>query len=131
MCSSDLFPFLKTTRAFSPKAGSCLFLASWNIRILSQKRSNEALEKIASILLKYDFISILEVRDPQVIDRLCELLKKKGRSYRYELSPPVGNTIKERYCFLYDASLVRVLDLEGSIPTRRTISFVPLFMPRS
>ena len=68
-----------------------LKFASWNIRILSRKRTDDALRAIAKILKKYDFISILELRDEEVVQRLCRILKKDyGREYNYEISPSCG-----------------------------------------
>ena len=87
----------------------CLKLASWNVRILSKKRSPAALSKIAAMLRNYDFISVLEVRDQEVIEKLCSLLAGYGKQYGYQLSPPLGNKIKERYCFLYNKQRIKVV----------------------
>ena len=106
-----LFFYASEKAAASPlyPEKACLKMASWNIRILSKKRNAAALARIAAILRDYDFISILEVRDQEVIAQLCLLLAQYGKQYSYELSPPLGRKIKERYCFLYNRQRIRVL----------------------
>lgn len=87
-----------------------LRLASWNIRNLSKKRSDEGLEVIASIIHNYDFVSMIEIKDSDIVNRLCRLLRDEyGRVYKYEISAAVGRGSKEHYCFLYDTTRVRVL----------------------
>ncbi|MFP4365020.1 MAG: lamin tail domain-containing protein [Spirochaetia bacterium] len=81
-------------------------LASWNIRILSDNsRSDEELSMIASIARNYDFIALQEVRDEQVLRRLCAFLP----AYSYIVSDPVGNRVTERYAYLYRTDIFRVL----------------------
>lgn len=60
-----------------------LRFASWNIRILSNgSRDDNELEKIANIIIDYDFISIVELRDEEVLKRLQEILASMGKIYR-------------------------------------------------
>ncbi len=76
-----------------------LVLASWNIRILSNKsRSDSELTSIASIINRYDIIAIQEVRDTIVLDRLRERLPA---NWDYIASKPVGRGVKELYAFFY------------------------------
>jgi endonuclease/exonuclease/phosphatase family metal-dependent hydrolase len=91
-------------------ASQPLRLASWNIRHLSKKRSSEGMEIIANIIHNYDFVNIIEVKDREVVNRLCDLLSQEyNLSYAYEISPAVGRGSKEHYCFLYNQKRVRLL----------------------
>lgn len=83
-------------------AKSRLKLASFNIRVFSNNsRRDEELNRIADILKQYDIIAIQELRDELVLQRTVDMLKSKGIDYGYEISPPVGKGVKERYAFLY------------------------------
>ncbi|MYE88317.1 hypothetical protein F4X33_04895 [Candidatus Poribacteria bacterium] len=86
-------------------------IAAWNIRIFSDNnRDNQELMMIADILVGYDFIAIIEVRDERVLMRTESLLQGMGRNYDYLISPPVGATVKERYAFLFDSEIVNVIE---------------------
>ncbi len=98
-------------------------IASWNIRILSDSRPQEGLQKMAKLILPYDLISILEVRDAEVVQRLLQALQKLGRHYECLLSQPVGRQQKEIYCFLYDPRKVSVLQ-PGKIVTDVENNFI-------
>ena len=87
-----------------------LKFASWNIRILSDRsRDDTELKKIANILVKYNFISIVELRDEKVLKRLQNILTALGKTYRYDISPQVGRGVKERVAFLYDPTFIEVV----------------------
>lgn len=98
------FVFFTSIVLFSNnEATSKLTIASWNIRILSDKsRDDSELKIIADILSNYDLVAIQEVRDKTVMDRLVNMLPE----YDYIISDPVGNTVKERYSFIFKTSLV-------------------------
>ena len=86
-------------------------LAAWNIRIFSDgSRNNDELHHIAKVLLDYDFIAIVELRDEVVLMRTETILEDMGRDYDYVASPPVGAKVKERYAFLFDPQIVRVVE---------------------
>ena len=86
-------------------------LAAWNIRIFSNgSRSDNELRHIAKVLLDYDFIAIVELRDEVVLMRTEAILAGMGRDYDYVMSPPVGARVKERYAFLFDPQIVRVIE---------------------
>ena len=86
-------------------------LAAWNIRIFSDASRDDAeLRHIAQTLIDYDFIAIVEVRDEKVLRRTEQLLEEGGRDYDYLISPPVGAKVKERYAFLFDRGMVRVIE---------------------
>lgn len=78
-------------------------IASWNIRILSNTRTDAELHMIGQVIQKFDFVAIMELRDSLVLDRLVQIMQKDfGKTYKYELSPKVGSaTQKELYAFLY------------------------------
>ena len=86
-------------------------LAAWNIRIFSDASRDDAeLRHIAQTLIDYDLIAIVEVRDEAVLRRTEQLLEEHGRDYDYLMSPPVGAKVKERYAFLFDRGMVRVIE---------------------
>lgn len=108
-----------------------LRLASWNIRILSNKRTDEELEKIATVAKKFDLVAIMELRDEKVLQRLVDTMNKISRkTYSYVVSSYVGNTSfaaaennfgtmsdefsieahRELYGFVYDSSFIRCTD---------------------
>ena len=90
-------------------------LAFWNIRIFSDgSRDDNELQLIASVMIDYDFIAIAELRDELVLRRIERVLNGKGRDYDYIVSQPVGASVKERYAFLYDQSLVNIVE-DGEI----------------
>ena len=84
-------------------------LASWNIRIFSSgSRDDTELKQICRIIIKYDLVAIIELRDEAVLRRTEGMLETMGRSYDYQISPPVGRGVKERYAYLYDAAMIEV-----------------------
>lgn len=86
-------------------------LAAWNIRIFSDgSRTDDELHHIAKVLLDYDFIAIVELRDEVVLMRTEAILVDMGRDYDYVMSPPVGAKVKERYAFLFDPQIVRIIE---------------------
>ena len=86
-------------------------LAAWNIRIFSNgSRNNDELHHIAKVLIDYDFIAIVELRDEVVLIRTEAILAGMGRDYDYVMSGPVGAKVKERYAFLFDRQIVRVIE---------------------
>ena len=92
-----------------------LRLASWNIRYFSNgSRDDIELKHIANILINYDFIAVIEIRDEIVLERVKVLLDQMGRVYDHLISDPVGNKQKERYAFLFDREMVYAKD-EGFI----------------
>ena len=106
--------FVLTLFGALPNVGVCrqdeLKLASWNIRIMSNKsRTDAELMKIARTLADYDFIAIVELRDEAVLKRTQKILSQMGKTYQYQLSPAVGRGVKERYAFLYKKDLVSVV----------------------
>ena len=86
-------------------------LTAWNIRIFSDgSRNDDELHHIAKVLRHYDFIAIVELRDERVLKRIEGVLERMGRDYDYVMSPPVGAKVKERYAFLFDPQIVRVIE---------------------
>lgn len=113
----------------SQEEPSCLKMASWNIRVFSDSRTDEQLRSICRVAKNFDFIAIQELRDENVLQRMVAMLKNEfGRSYSYELSPYVGyyeamargydesvlseaeRGNQELYAFLYDKSFIRVVE---------------------
>jgi len=92
-------------------------LASWNIRIFSNSRTDEELRAICKIAQQFDFIAISELRDVDVLQRMVAMLKSEfNRSYSYDVSPYVGSTdvndivkedrSRELYAFVYDNTII-------------------------
>jgi endonuclease/exonuclease/phosphatase family metal-dependent hydrolase len=100
-------------RAIGTRLSSTIRLASFNIRILSDKsRTDQELGKIVAILRKYDVVAVQEVRDVKVLERIVGMLSKATEvEWRFEASPPVGRGVQELYAFLY--RIDRVLLKEG------------------
>ena len=92
-------------------------LAAWNIRIFSNgSRNDNELRHIAKVLIDYDFVAIVELRDEVVLIRTEAILAGMGRDYDYVMSPPVGAKVKERYAFLFDSRIVRVTENGAVFP---------------
>ena len=84
-------------------------LASWNIRFFSTgSRDDAELQQISQILLSYDFVAIMELRDEEVLQRTQTMLASLGRNYAYEVSIPLGSSNPERYAFLYDTDIILI-----------------------
>ena len=63
-------------------------LAAWNLRIFSNgSRNDNELRHIAKVLIDYDFIAIVELRDEVVLMRTEAILAGMGRDYDYVMSP--------------------------------------------
>ena len=85
-------------------------LAAWNVRLFSDKsRDSAEVKRIAEVLINYDVVALVELRDEQVLKRTVRQLEAMGRGYEYLISPPVGRHMKERFGFLYDPSSVTVV----------------------
>ena len=109
-----------------------LRLASWNIRVFSDKsRTDEELEAICEVLGVNDFVAIVELRDQTVLDRTEQMLLEMGRDYDYLISEPVGRGVKERYAFLYDPTRVTPIDAGQIFPDPKMFLFVNPIMRAS
>ena len=85
-------------------------IASWNIRIFSNgSRDDVELKQICQIIIKYDLLAIVELRDQVILQRTESMLETMGRDYDYEFSTAVGRGVKERYAFLYDKEKFKVI----------------------
>ncbi len=83
-------------------------IASWNIRIFSNSRTDSELRSICKVAQQFDFITIIELRDEAILKRMVSMLKNEfNKSYSYEMSMEVGATSKERYAFLYDNTIIK------------------------
>ena len=63
----------------------------------------------------------------QVLRRTEQLLEERGRDYDYLISRPVGAKVKERYAFLFDRGMVRVIE-DGAVYS--LIQTMPFFASR-
>ena len=94
----------------SPVEKRTVDIAAWNIRLFSDKsRDSTEVKRIADVLIDYDVIALVELRDEQVLKRTVEQLESMGRQYEYLISPPVGRHMKERFAFLFDPRFVAVV----------------------
>ena len=110
----DTPPAVRENTAIPPfSKPSTLKFAAWNIRSFSDRsRDATELRQIAQVLIDYDLIAMLEVRDENVLKRLQRLLSASGAEYGYLMSDPVGQAgspYTERYAFLYYKGLVTVV----------------------
>ena len=114
-CSEqDDFPIVETVVPIDPGT-STVRLATWNIRIFSDNsRDDHELQLVANVLIDYDFIAIVELRDERVLKRTESMLRLMGRDYDFLMSRPVGGQVKERYAFLFDQELVDILE-DGTV----------------
>lgn len=97
-------------------------LGAWNIRFFSNNsRTDDELHHIAKVLIGYDFIAIVELRDEVVLMRTEAILEGMGRDYDYVASPSVGAKQKERYAFLFDPQIVHVIEDGEVFPDRSDI----------
>jgi endonuclease/exonuclease/phosphatase family metal-dependent hydrolase len=95
-------------------------LASWNIRVFSDKQRNDnELRRICQRLIDYDFIALLEVKDEQILKRTKAMLETMGRNFDYQISNEVGRQVKERYAFLYDKAKIKVVVSGQVFPDNR------------
>ena len=95
-----------------------LHLATWNIRILSDgSRDDSELAQIASILARYDFVAIQELRDTTVLDRLMLHLP----AWEYVASDPVGRGVTKRYAFVYRTDLVSAVAAPHFFPDQEDL----------
>jgi len=91
-----------TQESVAATASPQITIASFNIRIFSDKsRTDKELMYIAHILKRNDITAIQELRDENVLKRTLSLLEPMGYPFAYEISPPVGREVKERYAFVY------------------------------
>ena len=82
-------------------------IAAWNVRLFSDRsRDSTEIRRIAEVLIDYDVVGLVELRDEQVLERTVTQLESMGRRYEYLISPPVGRHMKERFAFLYDPRFV-------------------------
>jgi len=81
-------------------------IASWNIRMLSDRsRNNDELHAISSIIKRYDLIAIQEVHDTKVLTRLQSFLP----GYAVAASSKVGRGRKERYAFFWRKDKIELI----------------------
>jgi len=82
-------------------------LASWNIRILSNdSRDDSELQKIATIIDRYDIVAVQEVRDDEVINRLLNILPDEWDAI---ISNKTGRGVKEKYTYFYNSDIIQPL----------------------
>jgi len=90
-------------------------VASFNIRIFSHKsRNTSQLGQIAHIVHKYDIVALQEVMDEGALKELTAHLKAMGLSYKYIISPLVGEVAKEHLAFIYNTERVKLL-VDGAL----------------
>ncbi|BBM82132.1 endonuclease/exonuclease/phosphatase family protein [Candidatus Uabimicrobium amorphum] len=74
-------------------------MATWRVRrFSSSSRDENELFTIKSIVQKYDFIALQDVRDQEVIERLVEKLKLSRKEYDFEVKLP--------YAFLWNKEFI-------------------------
>lgn len=102
-------PLAGIGKTFSLSHPDAIKVCSFNIRIFSDRsRSDAELKNIAQILKYYDLVAIQELRDEKVLRRTVDILAELGHTFEYEISPPVGRGVKEKYAFLYRPDKIRL-----------------------
>jgi len=91
----------------STQSTDSIKLASWNVRILSDNgRDDLELQKIATIIERYDIVAVQEVRDDEVINRLLNILPEEWDAI---ISNKTGRGVKEQYTYFYDSNIIQHL----------------------
>lgn len=87
-------------------------VASWNIRMLSDRSRNDAeIAKIADQIGRYDLVAVQESRDTRVLERIRT---KLGGKWTFVASDPVGRgSVTELYAFFWNAARVREVGEPG------------------
>lgn len=74
-------------------------MATWRVRRFSNSsRDENELFTIKNIIQKYDFVTLQDVRDQEVIERLVLKLKQSGKQYNFEVKLP--------YAFLWNSEFI-------------------------
>jgi hypothetical protein len=91
-----------------------LKIGSWNIKHLSQQHTDAELNRIASVLKRFDLCAVQEVHD----DDVCKKLQAKLPGWEYRLSDKVGRgarnkgkarVYEERYAFFFNTATITTL----------------------
>lgn len=100
-------------QAFVQQDATYLKFASWNIRIFSNSRTDDELKSICNVARNFDFITVMEVRDTNILQRFMTMLNSQfGRHYAYDVSPVLGEAdpdnraYSEMCAFVYDTAVV-------------------------
>jgi endonuclease/exonuclease/phosphatase family metal-dependent hydrolase len=92
-----------------------IVIATFNVRNLSVKTDTARLERIASLIERYDLSVLVEIRDTIVLERLiCVLTGMTGGDYDVFSSGRVGQGQHwEYYGFIYDKSRISPKNFSG------------------
>jgi len=105
--TTNVDPSTSEVEATKRKKASQLEVASWNIRNISENKTEEKLKKILAIITCFDFLAIQEVRDLEIMEKIKALL---GIGWDMAISGQVGSAHhKEHYAFLWRVDRVSVL----------------------
>jgi endonuclease/exonuclease/phosphatase family metal-dependent hydrolase len=99
---------------FSFEVAFCsISICSWNLKDFGVSKSDNEIDFIASILNKYDVISIQEVTTSpggaQAVAKLVDNLNRRGKSWDYAISDPTSSETghsSERYAFIWNKKTV-------------------------
>lgn len=102
-----------SSHAVPPASGDTIKIASFNIQVFGQSKSSkpQVMEKLASIVRKFDIVAIQEIRakDQSIIPNFVELVNRSGVHYDYVIGPRLGRTIsKEQYVYVFDTRSVEI-----------------------
>jgi deoxyribonuclease-1-like protein len=88
-------------------------MLSWNVENFGKSKSNAEIAYIATLLNKYDIVTLQEVvagyGGTQAVARLTDELNRKGTKWDYTISDPTTSTPSktERYAFLWKSSIIK------------------------
>lgn len=101
--------------AWNPGAGATIRLASFNIQIFGDAKSDtpHVFDTLAVIASRFDVLAIQEIRTKfgdvmlqRFVRRIYELT---GRQFDFRIGPRLGNTTsKEQYAFLFDVQKIQI-----------------------
>jgi deoxyribonuclease-1-like protein len=91
-------------------------ICSWNLQNFGNSKSNTEVDFIATTIQNFDIIAIQEViagnGGVQVVERLVDLMNRKGGSWDYTISNPTissSSNTSERYAFIWNKRSVTKL----------------------
>jgi deoxyribonuclease-1-like protein len=108
---SSLVFLLSITYSFSQQFS----VLTWNIANLGKSKSDESIEKIASIIQTADIVCLQEVvagyGGTQAVAKIVDYLNRKSNIWDYSISDPTNSStpnLKERYAYIWKKNKFKI-----------------------
>ncbi len=98
-------------------------ISSFNISNFSNSNNSDNLILMAQILKYSDIVAIQGLKEEDTLKKTVGVLRKLGHNYSYDISPPVGRGIQERYAFLYRPDKVTMIQKGKLYQEKKTLFF--------